>query len=263
MPYAAAVGVVSALADAVRGRTLIDCTNPVAPGFVLETRGGPSAAERIATAAPGASVVKAFNLCHESVWRLTPPVFDGRPLAVPLCGDDVPALDTVRLLVRDLGCVPVDGGGLDRAALLEATAALLIGLWVGEGVDAQAIAPPLEYAGRRRPGGVPRRDPGLKALPPARPVGPRLRRARPAPAADRSPRPGVEAGPGATAEEARRRPPPGPRCVAPHDEGLRPGTRDGDLHPPGDLDRQKAPFRPDQLCISGVPGLSVPVPVPP
>lgn len=56
-------------------------------------------------------------------------------------------LDTVRLLVRDLGCVPVDGGGLDRAALLEATAALLIGLWVGEGVDAQAIAPPLEYAG--------------------------------------------------------------------------------------------------------------------
>ncbi|MFH8578675.1 NAD(P)-binding domain-containing protein [Streptomyces zaomyceticus] len=147
VPYAAAVGVVSALADAVRGRTLIDCTNPVAPGFVLETRGGPSAAERIATAAPGASVVKAFNLCHESVWRLTPPVFDGRPLAVPLCGDDVPALDTVRLLVRDLGCVPVDGGGLDRAALLEATAALLIGLWVGEGVDAQAIAPPLEYAG--------------------------------------------------------------------------------------------------------------------
>jgi hypothetical protein len=147
VPYGAAVGVVSALAEAVRGRTLVDCTNPLAPGFVLETRGGPSAAERIAAAAPGASVVKAFNLCHESVWRRTPPVFDGRPLAVPLCGDDASALEAVRRLVRDLGCVPVNGGRLDRAGLLEATAALLIGLWVGEGADAQAIAPPLEYAG--------------------------------------------------------------------------------------------------------------------
>ncbi|MFF7340514.1 hypothetical protein ACFZAT_24645 [Streptomyces sp. NPDC008163] len=34
------------------------------------------------------------------------------------------------------------GGGLERAGLLEATAALFIGLWVGEGADAQAIAPP-------------------------------------------------------------------------------------------------------------------------
>ncbi|MFI6034407.1 NADPH-dependent F420 reductase [Streptomyces sp. NPDC051315] len=154
VPFAAAVSVTSGLAGALEGRTLVDCTNPVAPGFVLQTRGGPSAAERIATAAPGARVVKAFNLCHESVWRLTPPVFDGRPLAVPLCGDDAAALETVRRLVRDLGCAPFDGGGLDRAALLEATAALLIGLWVGEGADAQAIVPPAEYAGPRGGGGA-------------------------------------------------------------------------------------------------------------
>ncbi|GAA1961005.1 NADPH-dependent F420 reductase [Kitasatospora viridis] len=147
VPYAAAVEVASVLADVLPGRTLIDCTNPVAPGFVLATGGGPSAAERIAAAAPGARVVKGFNLCHESVWGLTPPVFDGRPLAVPLCGDDAAALATVRQLVRDLGCLPVNGGGLDRAGLLEATAALLIGLWVGEGADAQAIAPPLAYSG--------------------------------------------------------------------------------------------------------------------
>ncbi|MEU1286764.1 NAD(P)-binding domain-containing protein [Kitasatospora sp. NPDC005856] len=147
VPYAAAVGVAAGLGDTVRGRTLIDCTNPVAPGFLLETGGGPSAAERIAAAVPAASVVKGFNLCHESVWSLTPPVFGGRPLAVPLCGDDAAALATVRGLVRDLGCEPVNGGGLHRAGLLEATAAFLIGLWVGEGADAQAIAPPLEYAG--------------------------------------------------------------------------------------------------------------------
>ncbi|MCK7622183.1 NAD(P)-binding domain-containing protein [Streptomyces sp. RS10V-4] len=146
VPYGAAATVAAGLAGALADRTLIDCTNPVGPGFVLETRGGPSAAERLAAAAPGARVVKAFNLCHESVWRHSPPVFGGRPLAVPLCGDHAPALATVRRLVRDLGCEPLAAGGLDRAALLEATAALLIGLWVGEGADAQAIAPPLEYA---------------------------------------------------------------------------------------------------------------------
>ncbi|MFF3330054.1 NADPH-dependent F420 reductase [Streptomyces sp. NPDC002888] len=149
VPYEAVVEVVADLADVLRGRVLIDCTNPVGPGFRLLTTGGPAAAERIAAAAPTAHVVKAFNLCHEDVWRLTPPVFDGRPLAVPLCGDDPDALSVVRHLVRDLGCEPLDAGGLDRAALVEATAALLIGLWVGEGADAQAITPPLAFAGPR------------------------------------------------------------------------------------------------------------------
>ncbi|MGV9314420.1 NADPH-dependent F420 reductase [Streptomyces sp. NPDC003691] len=159
VPYAAATAVVTGLADALAGRTLIDCTNPVAPGFRLVTRGGHSAAAQIAAAAPGAHVVKAFNLCHESVWRLTPPVFDERPLAVPLCGDDPGALATTGRLVRDLGCEPLGGGGLDRAGLLEATAAFLIGLWVGEGADAQAIAPPLPYAAPGAGRGSDRPDP--------------------------------------------------------------------------------------------------------
>jgi predicted dinucleotide-binding enzyme len=145
LPYEAVVDVVAGLEEALRGRVLIDCTNPVGhPGFRLLTAGGPSAAERIATAAPASHVVKAFNLCHADIWRLTPPVFDGRPLAVPLCGDDEQALSVVRRLVRDLGCEPLNAGGLERAGLVEATAALLIGLWVGEGADAQAIAPPVQ-----------------------------------------------------------------------------------------------------------------------
>ncbi|KOU76804.1 NADP oxidoreductase [Streptomyces sp. MMG1533] len=150
LPYEAVVHVVAGLEDVLRGRVLVDCTNPVGgPGFGLLTAGGPSAAERVAYAAPAAHVVKAFNLCHVDVWRLTPPVFDGRPLAVPLCGDDESALSVVRRLVHDLGCEPLNAGGLDRAGLVEATAALLIGLWVGEGADAQAIAPPVEFAGVR------------------------------------------------------------------------------------------------------------------
>ncbi|WNI26631.1 NAD(P)-binding domain-containing protein [Streptomyces sp. ITFR-16] len=146
LPFEAGALVVRELAPVLDGRTLLDCSNPVGPGFRLLTQGGPSAARLLAEAAPGAHVVKAFNLCHEDVWRMRPPVFDGRPLAVPVCGDDERSLARVHELVRNVGCEPVAGGGLDRADLLEATAALFIALWVGEGADAQAIAPPLACA---------------------------------------------------------------------------------------------------------------------
>jgi predicted dinucleotide-binding enzyme len=79
-------------------------------------------AESVA-ALTGARVVKAFNLCPDEVWRMTPP-----PVTVPICGNDAEALDVVRGLVRDMGCQPVDGGGLERARLFEATAAVVIGL---------------------------------------------------------------------------------------------------------------------------------------
>ncbi|MFI8854637.1 NADPH-dependent F420 reductase [Streptomyces sp. NPDC053499] len=146
LPYGAGQEVAAELGADLDGKVLVDCSNPVGPGFQLLTDGGPSAAQRLAAAAPGARAVKAFNLCHEDVWRMDPPVFDGRPLAVPVCGDDPGACALVGELVRDVGCEPVAGGGLERAGLLEATAALFIGLWVGEGADAQAIAPPLAYA---------------------------------------------------------------------------------------------------------------------
>ncbi|MGW0202455.1 NADPH-dependent F420 reductase [Nonomuraea sp. NPDC003201] len=133
-------GVLEPAGGAMRGKPVIDVANaegpydparPIAP-LIRDLTGG--------------HVVKAFNLCHVDVWRLTPPVFDGRPLAVPLCGDDPAALAAVRTLVADLGCTPVDGGGLDRAVLLEATAAFMIGLWFG-GADAQAVLPPVAYSG--------------------------------------------------------------------------------------------------------------------
>ncbi|GII76814.1 NADP oxidoreductase [Sphaerisporangium rufum] len=149
VPAAAAEEVLAAAGaggGALAGRPLIDCTNAVDhERMVPATAGGPSMAERVAAAAPGAHVVKAFNLCHEAVWRMTPPAFDGEPLLVPLCGDDPGALETVGGLVGDLGCVPVDGGGLVRAGALEATMVFMVGLWF-RGVDARSVLPPLKYA---------------------------------------------------------------------------------------------------------------------
>ncbi|WP_410591163.1 NADPH-dependent F420 reductase [Amycolatopsis sp. lyj-23] len=129
---AAAIGEVLAGAGPLAGKVLVDCSND--PGLT-----GTPVASRIAT---DAHVVKAFNLAHVDVWRLTPPVFGGRPLSVPLCGDDPAALAAVSTLVRDIGARPVPAGGLDQAALLEATAAFAIRLWFA-GEDAQAILTPL------------------------------------------------------------------------------------------------------------------------
>ena len=131
-----AAAVVEVLAHVPPGATVIDCTNEVTPGFGV---GHPYA--RIVAARPDLAVVKGFNLCHDSVWRLASRTFGGRALAVPLCGP-AEAVATVRALVTDLGCTPVDGGGPERAALLEATAAFAIGLWFG-GADAQAILQPV------------------------------------------------------------------------------------------------------------------------
>ncbi|TDC02947.1 NADP oxidoreductase [Nonomuraea longispora] len=136
------VDVLQAARPSMRDKPVIDVTNAAAPDRYDPTR--PIA--RMIRDLTGGHVVKAFNLCHVDVWRMTPPVFDGRPLAVPLCGDDPGAMDAARTLVAGLGCTPLDGGGLDRAMQLEATAAFVIGLWFG-GADAQAVLPPLASSG--------------------------------------------------------------------------------------------------------------------
>lgn len=147
LPFGAGADVARDLHAALEGKVLLDCSNPLGPSFRLLAEGGSSAAQHLAAAAPGAHVAKAFNLCHDEVWRRRPPVFDGRHT-----GRGRSAETTRRRwrgyanLVRDVGCEPVAGGGLERAGLLEATAALFIALWAGEGAESQAIAPPLAHA---------------------------------------------------------------------------------------------------------------------
>ncbi|MGW5160641.1 NADPH-dependent F420 reductase [Nonomuraea wenchangensis] len=143
------VDVLTACGGALRGKPLVDVTNAADPSAYDPARSPALLIGRLS----GGHVVKAFNLCHVDVWRMTPPVFGGRPLAVPLCGDDPAALAAARTLVSGLGCTPLDGGGLARVTQLEATAAFMIGLWFG-GADAQAVLPPLEQSGAHgvRPG---------------------------------------------------------------------------------------------------------------
>jgi hypothetical protein len=111
------------------GKLVIDCNNAVeTETFTMATGGGWSLAEQIAQTARGASVVKAFHLCQASVWTMAPPVFDGRPLSVPICGNEAAAKERVAGLIREMGCLPVDLGPLSQARNLEPMAAVIIKL---------------------------------------------------------------------------------------------------------------------------------------
>jgi 8-hydroxy-5-deazaflavin:NADPH oxidoreductase len=115
-------------AGSLAGKTVIDCGNAVdVSDFSLVTWEGQSLAEQAQHLAPGSHVVKAFNLCHAKVWQMSPPVFDGRPLAVPFAGDDE-GKGAVSRLVSDLGCNPLDAGDLRQARHLEAMAIVIIRL---------------------------------------------------------------------------------------------------------------------------------------
>lgn len=113
---------------ALASKVLLDINNPVdvKGDFLPKTYDGRSLSEAIAVRAPGARVVKAFNMCNASVWKMDPPLFDGRRLVVLYCGDEAAAKRQVAGLITQIGCEPVDVGELKYARLLEPAAAIVI-----------------------------------------------------------------------------------------------------------------------------------------
>lgn len=124
VPYASAAAVVSEYGDALRGKAIVDITNPVAAdmtGFV--TPDGSSGAQEIAKAVPaGAHVVKAFNTLFSNV------LSDGRPVDVFIAGDDAQAKARVSAFIESLGLRPLDAGPLLMARALESAGLLEISL---------------------------------------------------------------------------------------------------------------------------------------
>ncbi|MBB1254165.1 NAD(P)-binding domain-containing protein [Streptomyces sp. OF3] len=145
LPADVAPRVAKELSSELAGRAVLDCTVPMRPsadGPMLTTTGDTdSNATRIATAAPESHVVKVFGVCHESIWTLPRPTFEGAPLAVPYCTDNTDqAAALTGELITSMGCDPLPCGGLGRAALLEAAAVFAIGVWWA-GREARQVYP--------------------------------------------------------------------------------------------------------------------------
>jgi predicted dinucleotide-binding enzyme len=106
-----------AAAGDLTGRVLVDVTNPYVDGR-LQVHEDTSDAEEIQKLAPGARVVKGWNLVFSEVAG-TGPDFGGEAASVLLAGDDEAAKDQVAALARDMGYDPVDCGPLANARDLE------------------------------------------------------------------------------------------------------------------------------------------------
>ncbi|MBL8135363.1 MAG: NADPH-dependent F420 reductase [Acidobacteria bacterium] len=125
MPFTAAPAVAAAL-PSWQGRVVIDCTNPIGPGFTLIHGHTDSGSEAIQRLLPGAHVVKSFSA--QGAENLAHPVHDGVPASNFYCGDDAAAKAVVKQLVEDVGFEAVDAGPLTSARYLEPITMLWISM---------------------------------------------------------------------------------------------------------------------------------------
>lgn len=105
--------------DALRGKILIDATNPYGPPRPPR---GSSGGELVAGWASSARVVKAFDMMSEAdMGRVlaNPPTTPEEALTIFFCGDDDDTKETVAGLIEDAGFAALDIGPLNRAELLE------------------------------------------------------------------------------------------------------------------------------------------------
>lgn len=145
--WPAVPGALKAAGD-LKGKTLIDCTNPLTSDFMgLVIGHTTSGGEEVAKLAKGATVVKAFSAVTAQVIHSSP-LFGREAATVLYCGDDAGAKKTVASLISDIGFDPVDNGGLQNARFLEPLAVALVHLAYPMGMGPEKTA----FKVLRRPG---------------------------------------------------------------------------------------------------------------
>lgn len=118
-PYNANADIIAPLADALAGKIIVDCTNPVGAGLSHGLNSAQSGSEALQALAPKAKVVKAFTIYgFENFENNAYPAYNVKPVMM-YCGDDVDAKKTVSGLIEQLGWQPLDVGGLNQALHLE------------------------------------------------------------------------------------------------------------------------------------------------
>jgi 8-hydroxy-5-deazaflavin:NADPH oxidoreductase len=111
------------------GKILIDCINPLTSDLKgLQLGFNTSAAEQIASWAPAAKVIKAYNTISDAA--MVNPWFGDQSATMFYCGDDEQAKAVVRVLTEELDLEPVDAGPLVNARQLEPLSMLYVYLAV-------------------------------------------------------------------------------------------------------------------------------------
>ena len=126
---------VDARRGSLAGTVVVDPTNPVEHGVGEHLLPAGSVAQVISSSAPGASVVKAFNLHPAQTWTTL-----ATGVTVPYATDEEDASPIAAELVSSLGATAHRIGGIDRARQLEELAGAVIAL-AAAGIDPQSVVP--------------------------------------------------------------------------------------------------------------------------
>jgi predicted dinucleotide-binding enzyme len=124
LPYKEVAATVRKHAESLRGKVIIDITNP----FAAQPNNGDSGAQVTATAiGDGARVIAAFKTNFSNTFE-QPVDSTGEPREVHYAGDDEEAKEVVAGLIREIGFKPVDCGSLAEAVVLDHMVPLMIRL---------------------------------------------------------------------------------------------------------------------------------------
>lgn len=112
VPYAALPGLGKDLADSIKGKVVIDTSNPIVArdgdmAVAARERGAGLASSEFL---PGARIVRAFNAIGFA--RMAEAHKNPGAVGMPVAGDDKPAIDVAMPLIREVGYEPVLVGGL-------------------------------------------------------------------------------------------------------------------------------------------------------
>ena len=118
-PFGAIQSALAPLADALAGKILIDCTNPVGPGLGHGLQSTQAGSEVVQSLVPSARVVKAFSIYGYENLEATPSAAGAIRPVMMFCGDDKDAKQRVTQLIEALDYEALDVGGLNQALHLE------------------------------------------------------------------------------------------------------------------------------------------------
>jgi hypothetical protein len=144
-PFRANEQIAKSLGHALRGKTLVDCTNPVGAGLRHGLDSVHSGSEALQKWLPSTKVVKAFSIYgFENFENSAYPGHSVKPMMM-YCGNDAAAKKTVAHLIEQLGWEPFDVGGIEQALHLEHMTLL----WVRM-VRVNGASPHMVWAALRR-----------------------------------------------------------------------------------------------------------------
>lgn len=134
IPYTSCADVLPPLLPQLRGKIVVDATNPLNDDWSPRLLGQEnSAAENVARWLPSARLVKAFNTIFADAMKIASPTAETGALTAFVAGNDEQANQVVAQLASDAGFAPVVTGALTNARYLEAMANLNIQIAVVHG----------------------------------------------------------------------------------------------------------------------------------